>query len=147
MNCRLFVELTSSRLARPLRLRPSYGALGSNPLVCRTGFSETETWPWQNHQFLSGVRLAVRPESAQALASAEAGRFLADIRTALRTVPSPIPSCWAIQAQECPSARRDAILARSTVTRGRPRRVPLAFAAARPDRTRSRMSSCSNLEI
>jgi hypothetical protein len=50
----------------------------------------------------------------------------------------------AIAAQETPSARKQAILSASTAFLGLPNRLPLAFAAASPDRTRSRISSRSN---
>jgi hypothetical protein len=53
------------------------------------------------------------------------------------TVPSPIPSCVAIFAQESPRARKRAIWARSTITRGRPSLLPFARAFRNPARTRS----------
>jgi hypothetical protein len=40
--------------------------------------------------------------------------------------------------------RSVAILRASTITRGRPNRFPLAWAAANPERTRERISSRSN---
>jgi hypothetical protein len=52
-------------------------------------------------------------------------------------VPSPIPISVAIAAQERPSERRFPILAISTLTRGRPRRLPFALAFRNPARTRS----------
>jgi hypothetical protein len=42
--------------------------------------------------------------------------FLADAWTNRYTVPSPIPSCAAIFAQESPAARRRPILVRSAIT-------------------------------
>lgn len=63
---------------------------------------------------------------------------------ARRTVPSPTPNSPAIEPQESPCERRATILERSTGTRGRPSRFPLALAEAIPDLTRSRISSHSN---
>lgn len=67
-----------------------------------------------------------------------------DVRLA---VPSPIANVFPIVAQEAPAARRLAIASTSTSFRGLPKRLPLAFAAASPDRTRSRISSRSNWTI
>ena len=49
--------------------------------------------------------------------------------------------------QPRPSERSSAILNSSTVTRGRPKCLPLAFAAASPHRTRSRISSLPHSAI
>src|SRR5579864_844926 len=55
-----------------------------------------------------------------------------------------MPNCFEIAAQERPCARRAAILSASAITRGLPRRLPLARAEAMPERTRSRINSRSN---
>jgi len=62
----------------------------------------------------------------------------------LMTVPTPTPSSVAIFLQPQPCLRSSAILEASTWARGLPGRLPLARAAAKPDRTRSRISSRSN---
>jgi hypothetical protein len=63
-----------------------------------------------------------------------------DARAARRTVPSPTPKAPAIATQERPWRRRWAILTASTNFLGQPSRLPLARAAAKPDRTRCLIS-------
>lgn len=59
---------------------------------------------------------------------------------ARRTVPMPMPSSAAIAFQPRPAVLSSAIRSLSTVTCGLPSCLPLAFAAAIPDRTRSRIN-------
>jgi len=87
--------------------------------------------------FIAMTRLARTSDSS-------AARFL-DAWDA--PVPLDTPSESQIEAHERPSLRRTAILKRSTITRGLPRRFPRDFANANPDLTRSRISSLSNSAI
>src|SRR6266481_2312980 len=60
------------------------------------------------------------------------------------SVPSEIPSSVDITLQDAPPERIEAILARSTLTVGRPSRLPLARALRTPARTRSMIRDRSN---
>ena len=64
--------------------------------------------------------------------------------SARHAVPTPMPSCWEMTRHEAPVARSAATCLASTAVRGRPNFLPFDLAAAKPMRTRERMSSRSN---
>lgn len=69
--------------------------------------------------------------------SAKHSTYAAHRVAARLTVPSPTPISVAMAAHDRPADRRLTILTRSTLTRGRPKRLPLALAFRNPARTRS----------
>ena len=89
-----------------------------------------------------------RLRSSQAPEGIWAQWFLGKRWSALCAVPLLSPVWRHIVAQDAPFLRSAEIFCGlSTMTRGRPRRLPLARAAANPERTRDRINSRSNSAI
>jgi len=99
---------------------------------------------FHKHLFLEGQTRPIPAPQNQALARADSGEFLEGAWSARQAVPTPMPSCSEMTFHEAPAARRVATCLASTAVRGRPNRFPLDLAAAKPLRTRERMSSRSN---
>ena len=82
----------------------------------------------QNHQLADALSVGLLPQPD----------------STRRMVLALTPVCREIERHEAPEARSEAIFSTSAITRGRPRRLPLVLAAARPLRTLSRVNSRSN---
>src|SRR5580700_5576479 len=98
----------------------------------------------QKHLILACGTVLQSAADSTGVAGTDLRGFLADVAAVRRTVPSPNPSCPPIFAHDSPCERRAAILAASTVTRGRPRDFPFARAFRKPARTLSTISDRSN---
>jgi hypothetical protein len=113
-------------------------------LVLINGALFTEPEAFEKHLFFERVAELTCRDDFQGFSSAGVAGISERDTSAARAVATPTPSSRPISRQDCPRALRSDTRAGSTYRRGRPSRAPRARAAARPDRTRPRISSRSN---
>ena len=98
----------------------------------------------QKHFFLPHLKFQSAALESEQLAGMAGAGILASVAPTRRAVLAEHPTCRAIVRQEQPRARSAAILERSTITHGRPRRLPFALALRRPALTRSTINPRSS---